>query len=154
MITIKNNCEIGINLKKINNVLEQNVNKKLEALGITHSQLYILTYLLENKDKEIYQKHLEDKFNLSNPTVTGILNRLEEKQLVYRNINTMDARYKIIGITQKSLEMEKEMKKSFNDIRSIMLKDMTKIEIDNLDILLKKIMENLSVEKEANKCLS
>ena len=119
MITIKNNCEIGINLKKINNILEQNVNKKLEVLGITNSQLYILTYLIENRDMDIYQKTLEDKFKLSNPTVTGILNRLEEKNLVYRYTNSMDARYKIIKTTQKSLEMEKEMRKSFNDIRNI-----------------------------------
>ena len=65
----------------INNKFRELWDKNLLKYNLTGMQMEILCYLKCNPDKEIHQREIEYWFQLKNPTVTGILNRLEEKRL-------------------------------------------------------------------------
>jgi DNA-binding MarR family transcriptional regulator len=135
---------IGIYLKKIDILFDSMCNKKLKKFDITNTQFKILKYLLANKDKEINQKDLEQHFNLSNPTVTGILNRLELKNFIMRIVDDTDGRFKKIKVCEKALNIEEDLEKIAEDLENTLVKNMSESEKKNAFELLEKILKNIS----------
>ena len=70
---------IGFMIKQINNVYEKDLNERLKTIGITSSQCAVLDYLFHTSREEVSQRDVERHLNLKNPTVTGLLKRLDEK---------------------------------------------------------------------------
>jgi len=70
---------IGFIIKQVNNVYEKDLNERLKKIGITSSQCAVLDYLFHTSKDEVSQRDVEKNLNLKNPTVTGILKRLDEK---------------------------------------------------------------------------
>lgn len=142
--TMGKNPRIGIYLKQIDNLFDSICNKKLKKFDITHTQFKILKYLLENKEKEINQKDLEKHFNLSNPTVTGIINRLELKNFVMRIVDNTDSRFKKIKVCEKAIAIAPELEKTSDELEYALVKNMSKEEKRNAFELLEKILKNVS----------
>lgn len=84
--------------------LEREKNIYFESQNLTSSQGDILLFLrgAERYKKEVNQKDIEQHFRLTNPTVTGLLNRLEEKGFVERKKSQADGRNKLIFLTKES----------------------------------------------------
>lgn len=57
---------------------------------LTPAQASILMYL-EKADHPVNQRELENYFRLSNPTVTGLMKRMEAKGFIRREISQADA---------------------------------------------------------------
>ena len=74
----RRNQPIGFMVKQINNVFEKDLNEKLRTIGITSSQCAVLDYLFHTSKDEVNQRDVERHLSLKNPTVTGILKRLDE----------------------------------------------------------------------------
>lgn len=55
------------------------INRGCVRLGITASQCAVLDYLFDCEKEEVTQRDIEKGLNLRNPTVTGLLKRLDEK---------------------------------------------------------------------------
>ena len=81
--------KIGKILKIVNNYMDKDINNCLSDYNITRSQMGILIYIqvAECKNIEANQVDIEKEFNLKNPTVTGLINRLEEKDNHRKNDN-------------------------------------------------------------------
>ena len=73
---------IGFRIKQINNGYEKEFNRQLKNIGITASQCEVLDYLLSGSKEEVTQRDIEKALNLRNPTVTGLLKRLDEKGFI------------------------------------------------------------------------
>lgn len=70
---------VGFLFKQINTVYEKDINNQLKGIGITSSQCEVLDYLFHCDKEEVNQRDIEKALNLKNPTVTGLLQRLDEK---------------------------------------------------------------------------
>ena len=79
MSTVEN---LEFYFKRINDAMISYANNELKELDLTFSQMEVISFLIENKDKKIYQKDIERYFNLSHPTVIGLLKRLKTKELI------------------------------------------------------------------------
>lgn len=91
---------------QLGNTLVTNRNRKLFALELTSVQTEVMVFLLKNMDKEeINQLDIQEYLMLTNPAVTGILKRVEEKGFIVRTKSTKDARNKNIKLTQKGLDL-------------------------------------------------
>ena len=132
--------------KQICNLIKKQINDSLEKYDLTFSQSNILMFILLNKDKKINQRQIEHEFNLSNPTVNGILNRLENKRFIKRSIDEKDKRIKYIIPLQKSYEFMENVKKTKEKMEINMLKNINEEELATLDIILEKININLKEE--------
>ena len=116
-IKYKSKCEnqfhqkrkCAILLKQLHNSMHKNFNKDLESLNLTMAQGEILFYLFRNQEKKIKQKDIEIALKISNPTATGTLKRMEEKELLSRTADEKDARSKIVVLTQKALDIKEEL---------------------------------------------
>lgn len=151
----KKNCEKNINIireiKKVQIMFEQNLTKILGKYDLTSAQAPIITYLFEAEKKhvEVQQKDLEEYFYLKNPTVTGILDRLEKKKYIIRKVSKEDKRKRIIVLTEKAKKIYEEAATCLTDFRSKALKDITKEEMEVAISMINKMSTNLeNIEKK------
>lgn len=134
---------IGYYMKMIAHSMENMRNKTLEKIGLTSSQFEILLYLCFKKDKEINQRDLEKNFKLSNPTVNGILNRLEYKGFIIREMSEKDARCKNIKVTNEAYDLYKKMKTIAKNMENDLTKGITKEEKEAFINVIKKMYDNI-----------
>lgn len=142
------NDKIAILIKKTALVVEKISNRMLVPYDLTHTQFKILMMLYRNQDKEIRQADIEADFSMTNPTVTGIIQNLEKKNLVRRVANPKDKRSKVLVLTERAHQMEPEMKELAKQRESQITKNLTEEECDLLANLLKKILENGNDERK------
>lgn len=132
-------------IKLINNNLQKEINKRLKNSNITKSQAEILLYIKyrNEQSEELNQVDLQNEFNLTNPTVTGLLNRLEKKQMIKRIPSKKNARFKNIIITNIGKEELQKGEKELDIIEKEILSKFTKKEKETLNIILEKIFESM-----------
>ena len=100
---------MGFLIKQINNVFEKELNERLRDTGITSSQCAVLDYLFHTSKEEVSQRDVEKNLHLKNPTVTGILKRLDEKGYILCVPNANDKRKKNIYLTEKAYDIQRRM---------------------------------------------
>ena len=101
----------GFYFRCIQSQLEKAMNEQLKEFDLTKSQLDILRFLKYVKKDHVNQKDIEEFFHISNPTVTGLLNRMEQKGYVVRVHSPDDKRIRYIQITDKVEDIDKKIKK-------------------------------------------
>ena len=96
---------IGFLIKQIHIAFETRCHKNLQRYNLTPSQMDVLLYLKKHEEDTLTQRDLETGLTLKNPTVTGLLNRLEEKVLedAYLYIQELDAKM-LNGISEEEQE--------------------------------------------------
>lgn len=91
------NMHTGRLVRMLNHQLKRN-QKPEEAVEddeLTPMQRHILNYiLLETLHRDIYQKNLEEEFQVRKSTVSGILKLMEKNGFIYRESVKEDARLK------------------------------------------------------------
>jgi MarR family transcriptional regulator, repressor for mepA len=102
------NDDLGYWLKQLGNVMEQSRNKRVAPMELTSSQMEVILFLAVNKDEEVNQIDVEKYMHCSNPTVTGIVKRLEAKEFIVRLPSKRDKRYKRLVLTDKALKLLEE----------------------------------------------
>ena len=130
-------------MRQIVNLMKSSINKDLDALGITFSQSGVLLFLCMNKDKKINQRHIEKEFNLTNPTVNGILNRLESNGFIKRLSDTNDRRIKNIVLLEKAEDFIELIKIKKDNLEHSMLKGINEKDLNIFNSVLKQISYNL-----------
>ncbi|MDD3137383.1 MAG: MarR family transcriptional regulator [Lachnospiraceae bacterium] len=135
---------VGLIVKSINNVYEKDLTNRLKAIGITSSQCAVLDYLFRANQEEINQRDVEHYLNLKNPTVTGLLKRLDEKGFILCVPNTTDRRCKNIHLTEKAYDIQKKMEADRKQMDRALLRKMTKKEIETFRKLLMKVADNVA----------
>ncbi len=109
----------------------------------TMTQARIMDYLLENKNKEIYQHELEKELNLRRATVSEVLTTMEKKGIIARDKNPYDARSKKIILLEPDSNKHKEMKDNIKKLEGILTENISKEELEIFSLTLKKMQENL-----------
>lgn len=143
---------ISKRIRIINNKFRELWDKNLLKYNLTGVQMEILCYLKCNPDKEIHQREIEYWFQLKNPTVTGILNRLEEKGYIARRRNPADGRYRIIEVTEKGNRVMEDMGEGARNLDERIYACMTDEEqaklLELLDRILATMTENDGTEEQ------
>ena len=78
------NDDIGFYLRKLNNYLQKYSHlaynrKDLKECSL--SNLWVIDYVTDNSDKDIYQKDIEAEFSINRATASKMLSLMEEKNL-------------------------------------------------------------------------
>ena len=135
---------IGFLVKQINNIYEKDFNRMLKSIGITSSQCAVLDYLFHRSKEEITQRDIERHLSLKNPTVTGLLKRLDEKGFILSVPSTTDKRCKNIYLTEKAYDIQKKMEASRKKSDRQLTMGMTQKEVQALKKALEKVLYNIS----------
>lgn len=135
---------IGFMIKQINNVYEKDLNERLRTIGITASQCAVLDYLFHTSREEVSQRDVERALNLKNPTVTGLLKRLDEKGYILCVPNANDKRKKNIYLTEKAYDIQRRMENDRRKLDRELTRGMTKREVAALRKNLEKLLYNIA----------
>lgn len=134
---------LGFLIKQINNNYEREFNKALKKMGLTASQCEVLDYLFHSKEKRVCVKDVQKALGFKQPTVTGILTRMEEKQFVEISENGEDKRRKNIYLTENAYDIRRKMERERRKVEQKLVEDLSEEEKDQAQILLKKIFLNI-----------
>lgn len=135
---------VGIYIKKINDMIEKQINKNLKEYDLTMTQGRIIRYLNANKDKNITQKDIEKEFNISHVTVSGIISRLENGGFIKVD---REKRVNKLTLLPKCLINEEKVKKHQSLLENFVFKNFEKEERERFINDLKKIYINLKEEE-------
>ena len=135
---------IGFRIKQINNGYEKEFNRQLKNIGITAAQCEVLDYLLSGSKEEVTQRDIEKALNLRNPTVTGLLKRLDEKGFILSVPSARDKRCKNIYPTEKAYDIQRRMEMDRKKLDKMLTLGLTKKETAALERLLDKVLYNIT----------
>ncbi|MDD7282110.1 MarR family winged helix-turn-helix transcriptional regulator [Floccifex sp.] len=139
--------QYGLYINMISRNLKNKVDEKLKEIDLTKSQSDILHYLSLHEHEYVVQKDLEKAFQISNPTVTGLLNRLEQKGYIKRISNPNDKRAKQIILQDKARDVLSMVENQIEENENILLKGFTKQEADDFLKYINKALNNLTKEE-------
>lgn len=132
---------VAITISKVNIKMNKVANSILAPYDLTYTQFKVMKFLYRNPPFSVRQVDIEERFALTNPSVTGILKNLECKRLVERKINPDDERSKIIGLTQKAYGMKDDLSLINKQLEDMISSVLTREEQDKVIELLSRIME-------------
>ena len=106
---MEKDCGAQINL--LSRMLKRRLNVTLQGLGITAIQSRVMFYIMDHcLEGPVFQRDVEQVFSLSRSTATGILQQLEEKDLLRRESVPSDARLKNLVPTPRAAELDAEVR--------------------------------------------
>lgn len=136
---------LGPLIKKIHWRIDKRINETLKELDLTTAQSSVLRYLdhAEKRCIAVSQKDIEKYLNASNPTISGILDRLEDKGFINRINDNHDARKKIITLTDKARKINQAIVEKLDIFDEEMLSCLDDKEREELFDYLERIIAHL-----------
>lgn len=138
----------GIYFKCIVNNFERCVNDWCKDHNLTYQQLHILIAIKRRQENKVKQKDLEEIFEISNATVSGILTRLENRNLIKRLNDETDKRIKNLYLTDDGEIILNSSRENIKKLNDVIVKGLSNEEIDELETLLNKVLTNLKEDKD------
>ena len=137
--------EIGKQIQMLSRKIKRKMDEAFLNYGITGSQAFMLKFIHEKQiDGKVYAKNIENEFDMRRPTVTGILQLMEQNNFIKRRAEGKDARLKEIVITNKGMEIVKNIDLNVEQIEKDLVKGVSKEEMKTFLSIIGKLSKNLS----------
>lgn len=132
---------------KIVNLFKRHLDKQISSnisKDLTVAQGYVISFLNEvGEERDIFQKDIEQEFQLHRSSVSSMLSNMEKNGLIQRLSVNEDSRLKKIILTEKALQYEKEIDCIMIEAKEHILKNISleeqQITVNTLD----KMKQNL-----------
>ena len=107
---------------------------------------FIIAYINKNRDRDIFQRDIENKFSYRRSTASTVLGLMEEKGLIKRGPVPYDARLKKLVLTEKAERFAASCEEDGERLDAKMTCGITEEEMDALFSVIDKIRCNLKGE--------
>lgn len=136
--------DVVLELKKIANLMKRTIDQKIN-IKVTNTQCMILNFIYDNNNRGriVYQKDIEDFFEIRRSSVCEILNGLEKNGLIKRCSCDSDLRIKEIKLEQVAINLVFEFREFFDSLKQKIIQNISKPELETFCLVLKKMRENL-----------
>ena len=146
--------KIGLEIRKLNHEMNRNLELQVKAEGIDEVTLmhgWIMRYLYENREKEIYQKDIEKHFSIGRSTVTSIIQLMEKKGFIERQAVQSDARLKKVLLTEKGEKTHETIEALIIQLNQNMMEGIEPEELQTFLEVLSKIRQNIERKRKEKK---
>jgi len=116
--------------RNINRTLRHEFHGLMQDSGFTFPQLSVISILAKNGKQKV--SDVSEKMGLSDSTVSGILDRLEQKGIIERKRNKDDRRVVKIYLSNGSQEICQEFHRKREEYFAHLLKELSKQEINDI----------------------
>lgn len=143
---MKSQYPIGLHINKLSRIISRRVDAAVfNAIddNITVSQAYVIDFITDNTDRDIFQKDLELEFGLKRSSVSLMLNNMEKNDLIKRLPVPGDARLKKIVLTEKASEISKKISVAIDSVESRVSESLGEEEVHLLLNMLNKIRTDI-----------
>ena len=121
---------------------DQRMTQALMHFDLTASQGPILGYIAHRKSPPC-SRDIEDEFNLSHPTVSGLLSRLEKKDFIRLLPDETDRRCKRIYLQPRGREFTERIHRTIRETETQMVQNFTEAEKEQFYSLLNRAITNM-----------
>lgn len=125
-----------------------NSHNKTYIDNMTGNHGFIIGFIYENRDRNVFQRDIEKEFNLRGSTVTNMLNLMEKNGLIVRQSVDGDKRLKKIVLTGKAMEIQQLIISDFERLEKTISKGIDEKDLDVFFSVLSKINSNIKEESE------
>lgn len=146
---LKGEQRLAFAIRSVNILIKRRIDgseSKILTDNVTGTHGYIICYLMDNKDRDVFQKDIEKRFSIRRSTCTNILNLMQKNGLISRSSVESDARLKKITLTQKAEELFSLIEKDRFSLENTLRKGLSESEIETLFSLLSRVADNLKQE--------
>jgi len=130
---------------KLHRSLRRNYDRQLKNFGLTPCQFDVLLSLWG--EDGIVLSELGRRVSRDSPTITGVVDRMEKKMLVKRTRDDRDRRVVKVVLTPKGKNMQEQLSTTKKRIMEKITTNLSLKEIQQLGILLDKMMKNVEREE-------
>lgn len=116
----------------------------VESNDLTVMQKHVLNHiLLETLHRDVYQKDIEEEFQIRKSTASGILQLMEKNGYIYRESVKQDGRLKRIVPTKKAEDIRPVILDHINKTEKLLLQGISQDHVKLCKQVLWKMHENL-----------
>ncbi len=137
---------IGRELRTLNNAIRRRVDNspiKHEIDDVTGTNGWIIGFLSDRRDQDVFQRDIEREFGITRSTASKVLMLMEKKGLVERVGVPHDARLKKIVLTPRSLELCDKMCRDREQTEAALTRGFTDAELAQLASYLERLRDNI-----------
>ena len=137
---------LGFEIKTLSNLLKREIGSSRGGKYVanaTGTNGFVIAYLAENADRDVFQRDLERKFSVRRSTMSNIIMRMEKKGFLIRVPVEYDARLKKLILTEKGWEIHAPMESAGPDAEKKPTRGLSAEEIELLFSLLERLRRNL-----------
>lgn len=134
---------LGGLIHKVAHKMKREIDHANQKLGVSGVQGRIIGYVrCESKNRDVFQKDIEEHFELRGSSVTSTLQNLEKMGFIVRESIPTDQRLKRIVLTKKALDIHNQITKNIEQVEKEAFSSINKEE-QLLSDLLKRILNNI-----------
>lgn len=135
---------LGGLIHKVAHKMKREIDHANQKLGVSGVQGRIIGYVrCESKNRDVFQKDIEEHFELRGSSVTSTLQNLEKMGFIVRESIPTDQRLKRIVLTKKALDIHNQITKNIEQVEKEAFSLINKEEEQLLSDLLKRILNNI-----------
>ena len=120
-----------------------------EKYGLTGGECAIMGYLFENMDKPLYQKDIEEEFNIRRSSATRTLQAMEKKGIIVRRSEPHDGRLKKLVLTSRAMEIGRDVWDMIDEAEKRLLRGISDKELSVFLDMCDRICRNAEGEVKA-----
>lgn len=141
---------VGFTIGLIQRATRARVNRVVREADLTKPQMDVMLFLKrrEEKGQRVIQRDLENYFQITNPTVSSMISRLEAKNLIERVSDPHDRRIRQIILTPKAKDLIARFNDTIQEVEGTMLEGISVQELEQGKAFLEKILHNLQSKEE------
>ena len=150
MLKIEYKDHIGYENKRLENELHSRMAADRASVGgedLTMMQCWIIRFLYEHEEEEVYQRDIEAEFSIARSTATGILKLMEKKGYIRRVSVERDARLKKLELTALGVNMEEGTIRNINQMETLLRQGISDEELEVFFRVIRKMRSNIEIQQ-------
>ena len=132
----------GHRIRVLHGCMDQIMSAAVARMDLTPVQSRIMGYLVHRKDAPC-ARDVEEEFQLSHPTVSGILSRLEKKNFIEFRTDTVDRRCKRIYVLEKGWEHVEQIHRTIQENEERIVEGFSEEEKEQFAVFLERAIRNM-----------
>lgn len=143
--------DISTHLREINHLIFRELSSYKQTTidnDVSQSGGCIIAYLHDHKDRDIFQRDIEEKFNVRRSTVSTVISLLEENGYIKRVAVSYDRRLKKIVLTDKACGVVETIKADRKRLNEKITCGLSEKDLEVFTKTLQKIKQNLQQEEK------
>lgn len=136
---------IGKEIIVLSNKIQRAIGREVAQYNITSIQGRIIGFIhRESCKRNIFQRDIEEEFDIRRSSVTSVLQLMEKNGYIIRESVSEDARLKKLVLTEKGLEIEKRVCDLITKFEKTLKAELSEDEIDTFINLIHRLSRTIA----------
>lgn len=137
---------IGFEIRTLSKLIKRRMTasfgrRRVDEFTLMHG--WIIGYVYENRERDIFQKDIEKMCSISRSTATGILQMMEKKGYLKRVPVERDARLKKLVLTDAAIQYHLSVEEDLEQLETCLMQDISQEELSVFFAVMNKMKDNL-----------